>query len=57
VMHSAPAQNLIGGSRRRPTVGLHCKMKAPVRWTHKNYTPDLTPGTVLSDRQHKSDLC
>ena len=35
----------------------HCKMKTSVRWTYKNYTPDLTPGTGSVDRQYKSDMC
>ena len=29
----------------------HCKMKMSVRWTYKNYAPDLTPGTGSMDRQ------
>ena len=35
---------------------MHCKMKTSVRWTYKNYTPDLTPSTGSVDRQYKSDL-
>ena len=42
----------VGGGEQQ-----HCKMKTSVRWTYKNYTPDLTPGTGSVDRQYKSDLC